>query len=109
MNLVTIKRDKEGYIKGFTSDGHCGYADSGYDIVCAGISTLVINTINSIAEFTDVEFEPVFNEERAIINCDIDEYSNHDVQLLFKSLLLGLTAIYESYGNEYIKIIFEEV
>ena len=109
MNLVTIRRDNKGYITGFTSEGHSGYAESGYDIVCAGISTLVINTINSIAEFTSIEFEPVFDEERAIINCDIDEYTDHDVQLFFKSLLLGLTAIYESYGNEYINIIFEEV
>ena len=28
-----------------------GYADVGQDIVCAGVSALVINTINSIEQF----------------------------------------------------------
>ncbi len=109
MNTVTIRRDKEGYITGITSEGHSGYAASGQDIVCAAISVLVINTVNSLDTFTDADFSPVVNEEDAIISFAIANYKNRDVSLLLKSLLLGLESICENYGNEYIRIIFKEV
>ncbi|MCR5785055.1 MAG: ribosomal-processing cysteine protease Prp [Eubacterium sp.] len=109
MNTVTIRRDKEGFIKGFTSQGHSGYAESGNDIVCAAISVLVINTVNSIESFTKSSADVSSDEENAVISCEVESYKNDDVQLLFKSLLLGLESIYKNYGNEYIRIIFKEV
>ncbi len=48
MTKITIFRNHDGEYLGFDCLGHAGYADEGEDIVCAGISALVINTINSI-------------------------------------------------------------
>ena len=39
--------------------GHAEYADAGEDIVCAGISVLVINTINALGMFTKEQFRPI--------------------------------------------------
>ena len=52
MTHITIYRNQKNAFTGFCCDGHAGYADAGEDIVCAGISTLVINTINSIEILT---------------------------------------------------------
>ena len=38
---------------GFRSEGHAGYAEEGYDIICAAVSVLSVNLVNSIEEFTE--------------------------------------------------------
>ena len=51
INITIYQRQKDVY-DGFRMEGHAEYAKYGKDIVCAGVSALVINTINSIEEFT---------------------------------------------------------
>ena len=69
----------------------------------------MINTINSLDVLTDMPITPGFDKISGMIECYPEGYMDHDVQLLLKSLVLGVTEIENSYGNEYIKIIFEEV
>ena len=59
---VRVKKSDSGDIIGFHMSGHAGYAEYGSDIVCAGVSTLAINCINSIEEFTDTKFDLVQND-----------------------------------------------
>ena len=49
MTKITIFRNQDQAFLGFDCLGHAGYAEEGEDIVCAGISALVINTINSLS------------------------------------------------------------
>ena len=48
MTHVSIIKTRNGEYRGFNCIGHSGYAERGEDIVCAAISVLVINTINSL-------------------------------------------------------------
>ena len=50
--IQVIVKKQNGNITGFHMEGHAGYADRGSDIVCASISVLAINCVNSIEEFT---------------------------------------------------------
>ena len=109
MNTITFRQDKEKQICGFTSVGHVGYAPSGEDIICAGVSALVINTVNSLDRLTDAEVVVSAQEEEGRIDCSVSSYNQSDVQLLLRSLWIGMTEIQNSYGSEYIRIIFEEV
>jgi uncharacterized protein len=109
MNKVTVYQDAEENLIGFRSEGHSGYAEAGEDIVCAGISVLVINTINSIEKLTDAIPELASDEELGMIFCRIENYKRKDVQLLLQSLSIGLLSIQETYGQEFIKVFFEEV
>ena len=109
MTTITIFTKPNHEYAGFVSMDHAGYADAGEDIVCAGISTLVINTVNSIESFTEDKFELVTNEEDGLISLTFKETPSHDSELLMKSLVLGLQGIQNFYGNEYISLIFEEV
>lgn len=84
--------------------GHANYAKSGYDIVCAGVSAIVFNTINSVETLLN---EPMIinekNEKQGIIDCTFPNIKNgiynSQTEILLKSLLLGLEGIKKMYPN----------
>ena len=63
MITVTICQSSEGEITGFSIQGHAGYAERGSDIVCAAVSVLAQNTVNSIEQFTQDSFSADVDEE----------------------------------------------
>ncbi len=109
MTEVIIRKSKEGAYKGFECSGHAGYADSGYDIVCAAISMLTINTINSIDLFTSDEPFVSSDEESGVIRCSFQSEISKETELLMKSFELGINGVYEQYGKKYLKITIKEV
>ena len=111
MIRITIYKDKSSNheIVGFISQGHAGYDRSGKDIICAATSILIINTINSIEQFTDVEFESSSDERNASIKFMITTNKNNKESLvLLKAMELGLTEVARD-NPKYISITFEEV
>ena len=109
MTEITILRDREGAYLGFDCQGHAGYADAGEDIVCAGISALVINTVNAIEQYTAEPHTTDADEESGAIRLRFLSPAGHDAELLMKTLVLGLQGIEDSYGNRFVKLSFEEV
>ena len=97
MTRIKFYRDKDDKLTGFECKGHSGYADAGEDIVCAAISILTINFINSVELLTDSFPEVVEDESKGYLKVTIKEYDKADVQLLFNSLSLGLDNIREEY------------
>ena len=111
MIRITIYKNKSDNheIVGFISQGHAGYDRSGKDIVCAATSILIINTVNSIEQFTDVEFESSSDEKKASIKFMITTNKNNKESLvLLKAMELGLTEVARD-NPKYISITFEEV
>lgn len=102
MIRVQVVREKDHYKK-FLIDGHAGYAEEGSDIVCAAVSALVINTINSIEEFTEDAFTCDCNEGM-IQNWEFTSDVSFATDLLMDSLVLGLSNIQKSYGEQYLKV-----
>jgi hypothetical protein len=98
----------KGNYKGFTVSGHAGYADAGKDIVCAAVSALTINTVNSVEELTDNRYRVVQDEE-GMISFKFDEKSDENGQLLLSSLSLGLTELAKEYGDRHLQVYFKEV
>ena len=108
MIRVTIYQNSEQKISGFAMQGHAGYAQSGSDIVCAAVSVLAQNTVNSIEQFTEDTFSVDVNEDLGELYFKIDAGYSNETELLLNSLILGLQGIEEEY-MEYIDVIFEEV
>ncbi len=100
---------KDGIYTGFEVSGHAGYAEAGEDIVCAAISMLVINTINSIETFTEDGFSCEADPETGYIKFQFEDAICKDSELLMNSMLLGLQGVEEQYGKEYMKLILKEV
>jgi hypothetical protein len=110
MTDITFYKTKTGEYRSFTCKGHAGYADYGRDIVCASISVLVINTINSLEEICNERMEVVTDEDEGIISCSfVDQPLQEHSKVLMDSLVLGLTQIENQYGHQYCKMTFEEV
>ena len=107
MIKITIYQDSKGQFTGFDCGDHAGYAESGSDIVCAGASALTITCMNSIEVLTDAEFTQDVDQENAVIRYRLSTFE-HDAQLLFHSMVLGLEEIESNY-SEYIDVIFKEV
>lgn len=105
MTTIRIFRSKDGY-KGFISDGHSGYAEAGSDIVCAAISVLTINTINSIESLAGDKVEA--SEKDGHLECRFPEKTSEKADLLMDAMVLGLKSVEENY-RESLRIEFEEV
>ena len=86
MTKITIFRNQDQAFLGFDCLGHAGYAEEGEDIVCAGISALVINTINSLGVYTKEKFSTDSDEETGMITLKFDSPAGHDADLLMKVL-----------------------
>ena len=109
MTHVSIIKTRNGEYKGFNCIGHSGYADAGEDIVCAAISVLVINTINSLDQLAGQKIKLVTNEEEGLIDCRFEKNINEKSKLLLDSMVLGLGEIKKQYGKTFIDLTFEEV
>lgn len=77
-----------------TVNGHAGFAPSGSDIVCAGVSTLVTTLVNSINELTEDTIEYECDDGYIII-----KHGNlsEGASLLVDSFLLGIEEISTNY------------
>ncbi|MCC2253156.1 ribosomal-processing cysteine protease Prp [Ruminococcus sp. CLA-AA-H200] len=110
MIRVTIYKTRRQEHAGFDISGHAGYDDSGKDIVCAAVSALVINALNSIEAFTDDETDRIVDEDTGSITFRFRKSPSHDAALLLDSMILGLEEIESGSEYEsYIDIIFKEV
>ena len=108
ISITVYRNQKEEYL-GFDCLGHAGYADSGEDVVCAGVSALVLNTINTIACFTGEKFTTDTDEDTGKILVKFEQPAGHDAELMMKSLVLGLQEIQNNYGVDYVTLNFKEV
>ena len=102
MLQITINRNRnENRITGYTAKGHCGYAECGKDIVCAGASTLLQLPFMG---FDIHEKEAIEYFEVAINKGDLEvkipaEYP----QVIIETIVAGLKEIEQQYP-EYVRI-----
>jgi len=82
MTDIIIRKNSDGDICGFEMDGHAGFAEYGQDIVCAALSMLSINTINSIAE--QGQIDNTQEVELTSFESRIEDYANIIVERLCK-------------------------
>jgi uncharacterized protein YsxB (DUF464 family) len=107
MVTVHIYRNKNNKVCGFSVKNHSR------SVVCSAVSILTMNTINSIESFTDVDFICDYDEKNTgFLTFEIPAIKNgehnHDVDLLFNSMVLGLSGIKSEYKRD-IRIIDKEV
>ena len=87
---VTVYKTMRHEYAGFDMSGHAGYDDIGKDIVCAAVSVLVINTLNSIERFTDDKTSCVSDENSGTVEFRFKDHPSHDAALLLDSIATGL-------------------
>ncbi len=110
MTQITFLKTKAGEYQGFICEGHAGYAPYGKDVVCAAISALVINTINSLDEITEEQMDVTADEGSGSVRCLFSGQPLKETsRVLMDSLVLGLTQIEKQYGKKHCRLHFKEV
>ena len=106
MITAVIYKTSRDDVFGFYITGHAGYDRYGRDIICAAVSALSINTINSIEQLTTDRFETKQSEGNLKFKLVTNEAPG--TQLLLKAFILGLETISETYGDKFIRIIIRK-
>lgn len=111
--IKVILKTKEKSIVGFQVSGHAEYEEIGKDIVCAGVSVLTYNTINTLEEIIKLTKEIEYNIKDNFIELEIypDKLSDklmHDTQLVLKSFEMGIISILKEH-QEMIGLYYKEV
>lgn len=104
MVKVWVKR-KDAYIDEIEIKDHSGYAKSGQDLVCAGVSSIGIGMLNALDQLVPDMCELQIDEAYIKIKT---KQSDERVQLLLKAMLIQLSTMQESYQT-YITINDQEV
>ena len=104
--MIEVSRieNENGELAGFRILGHARYAAFGKDIVCAAVSSLAINTINSIEEFTEDKFSCAQEEKSGLVEFILVSGVSKEASLLMDSLFLGLKNIEHDYGKRFITV-----
>ncbi len=109
MTVVDIFKDKEGNYEYFECSGHADDEScEGEDIICAAISILVTNTINSLEVLASADITYAYAEAGAYISCRFESPHDEKAALLVDSMILGLETIRDTYGEEYLVINLKE-
>ena len=95
-----------GNYQSFSCIGHAGFSDRGKDIVCAAVSMLVINTANSLDKLTDNNITASDDE---YIRWEFTDVPDDKGKLLMDSMIMGLKEVETKYGNNYLRLLIEEV
>ncbi|SDZ80145.1 hypothetical protein SAMN02745687_00500 [Lachnospiraceae bacterium NK3A20] len=110
MTRVQIFTTRDGLCRSFTCKGHTDYTTEGADIVCAGVSAIVISTINSLEDLLhediEVDYDKVNGGDITVnVNRDLSEKG----QFLIDHMIYGLEWIQRQYGRKYLSYEIKEV
>ncbi|MBX6352892.1 MAG: ribosomal-processing cysteine protease Prp [Thermoflavifilum sp.] len=93
---------REGRITAFTVCGHAGYAHHGEDIVCAAVSALTLNAVNSCERLLGIRL--ACRDDGECLHCEVPmTRQDPKVQLLLASMVFGLEQTAEAYP-EYVRV-----
>lgn len=94
MTAVCVRKDE------IEINGHANYAETGKDIVCAGVTALTQTLIRSLEHLTRDEIEYEISSGRADIHCgDLSE----EGKLLVDSFFIGICQIADEFPD-YVRI-----
>lgn len=94
--MIKIKINKDE----ITIKGHSGYAEEGFDIVCASVSSIAITTVNSLLRIDEDCIDYI--EKDGYLNIKIKKH-NETIDKLMDNMIDLLKELEKDY-EEYIEI-----
>ena len=107
MIQAVFERAEDGELRRAESTGHAASGEYGFDVVCASVSTLAINFVNSVEKFAGYEPNLELNEIeggylKVEIPQDIPSHQREMTQLFFESFFLGMANLSED-SSEFVQ------
>ena len=93
-------KEQDNHINYVKISGHANYADEGFDIVCASVSSIAITTINAIIRIDEESI--YYSENDGLLEIGIVK-ENEIVDLLIINMISMFEELEEQY-KDYIKI-----
>ena len=96
MITVTLLKDS-GKVVGVRAEGHSGLAESGSDVLCAAVSTLVQTAYLAIADIVG-KFEYDRDEKAAMFGFTVPSVADrHDIDVILRAMYVGLKDLSSGY------------
>ncbi|MDI3256564.1 MAG: ribosomal-processing cysteine protease Prp [Kyrpidia sp.] len=98
---MRVERDGQGRIRRLKVNGHAGWSEAGQDIVCAAVSALTLNLVNSCRGLLNVTL-PVRARNGFLdldVPADLPDDVSEKVQLLMESCVFGLWQTARQYRH----------
>jgi len=107
MIQAVFERAEDGELRRAEITGHATSGEYGFDVVCASVSTLAINFVNSVEKFAGYEPNLELNEIeggylKVEIPQDIPSHQREMTQLFFESFFLGMANLSED-SSEFVQ------
>ncbi|MCL6548747.1 MAG: ribosomal-processing cysteine protease Prp [Alicyclobacillus sp.] len=94
--IVLDVYERDGGIVRFSVRGHAGYGKPGKDVVCAAVSALVYNAVNSAERLLGAVLDA--SDRRDELTCAVPPKADRpEVQLLLRSMVFGVQQIADLY------------
>lgn len=107
MIQVKVSRDQKGRIDAFTIKGHAESGPAGYDLVCAGVSSVSFGAVNAVEALCGFQLIVNQAENGGYLHCQfpdgIEDKNREKAELLLEGMIIALKTIETSY-SKYIKI-----
>lgn len=104
MITAKFKQDEKGNIYSFEVTGHSGYAEAGEDIICAAVSVLAIETVNSMEKLASYRmFVKEADDEGGYLYAEtlknLSDEQNYISQILLKHFYYSLQDVAMTYPD----------
>ncbi len=108
MTEIYFIENADHKLTGFRSFGHAGYRKFGPDIVCAGISALTTNTVNSLEKIANADMDITRDPKGPVFSMTLKSQPDSITETLLRSMLLGIQEISAQYGSRFCKVTIKE-
>ncbi|MBR5912884.1 MAG: ribosomal-processing cysteine protease Prp [Selenomonadaceae bacterium] len=105
MIVAEIYTQTDGKIFGFSIDGHSNTAPRGYDIYCAGVSTVAQAAFMCIDEHLKRDFQCDFASGK--LSLILDDPPDELTEAVFQTMLIGIREI-EKLAPQAVKLIIKK-
>lgn len=102
MTTVVFTKNSQGKYIGFSCEGHSGYAVTGYDIVCAGISILSQATMHGVQDIVQSRSISNVDNEKASMELLVVGAIDDRSEILIRTMAEMILMLMEQYP-EYVR------
>ncbi|HIU64796.1 MAG TPA: ribosomal-processing cysteine protease Prp [Candidatus Avacidaminococcus intestinavium] len=95
MIKIKINKTATDLISGYEINGHAGYAEEGFDIVCAAVSALSLAALNGLTEHLKCEVQYVCSN--GALKVELKQTPDQLTEAILVTMSMALLDIAEQY------------
>ena len=103
MIRISVRQDRDGFIKAFFVKGHADYDEAGRDIVCAAVSAVVQTAVIGLTDIAGLKPEYNQQDENGFLQCilpeGLTEQDRNTASIILNTMLVGLKSIQYGYSD----------